>query len=108
MPLTDMSPGLHAFIRYAYVGAARERAARRRRASHRLRQIIGARSHLGEFFSQAGFDMRIGRTGAARRRECEFARQALRMLERGLRIRIVSASRRIMHPKYFEGRLIRS
>src|SRR5258708_36209528 len=96
MPLSDM----------ARVGVPRKRTARRRRASHRLREIVGTRPHLCELFGHAGFDMRIGGTGAARRGQRELARYALRMLQRRFRIRIVVTSGRIMDTENFEGRLI--
>src|SRR5882672_1245505 len=96
MPLYDMKRA----------GVARERTARRRRTGHRLREIIGAGTHLCEFLGDAGFDVRIGGTGTARRRQRELARYALRMLERRLRILIVLATCRIMDSKDFEGRLI--
>src|SRR5450631_1760439 len=106
MPLSDMPMRLYAFIRYARVGVACERAARCGRARHRLRKVVGSRTHLRELLAHAGFDMRILRAGAPRRGQCEFARYAPCMLERRLRIRIVQASRRIVNSKYLEGRLI--
>src|SRR5260370_31966016 len=94
MPLSDM----------ARVGVPRKRSARRRRASHRLREIIGTRPHLCELFGHAGFDMRIGGAGAARRRQRELARYALRMVERRFRVRIVVESRRVRDVEKFDGR----
>src|ERR1700676_962141 len=110
MLLSDMSAGSYAFIllRRKPKGfrMPRKRPSRRRRSSDRLREIVGTRPYSCELFGHSGFDMRIGRAGAARRRQRELARYALRMLERRFRIRIVVASRRIMDAENFEGRLI--
>ena len=124
MPLTDKPAGPYAFIllrtyrglrksrcsigKAGYsrrVSMSRERTARRRRTGHRLREIIRART-LCEFLRHAGFDVRIGGAGAKRRCQRERARHALCVLERGFRIWVVSASRRIVDSKDFEGRLI--
>src|SRR5258708_36774016 len=96
MPLSDMRR----------LGVTRERSTRRRRTSHRLREIVGARTHLRELLGHAGFDVRICRTRTPRRRQRELARYALRMRERGFRVRIVVASSRIMDSEYFEAGLI--
>src|SRR6266849_4822526 len=101
-PFDRGAGGRQALIRCAFC-MPRERTARRRRTSHRLREIIGTRTHLCELFGHAGFDMRIRRAGAARRRQRELARYALRMLERRFRIRIVVTSRRIMDAENLEG-----
>src|ERR1700722_3863472 len=97
---------LYAFIRYAGIGVAREWTARRGRAHHRLRKVVGPRTHLRELLAHAGLDMWIARTGAARRRQCELARYAPCMPDCRLRIRIVPASRRIVNSKNLEGRLV--
>src|ERR1700676_4090111 len=97
MPLTDKSRAGVA-TRVATRGVvirrvARERAARRRRTRNGLREVIRSRTHLRELLGDDGFDMRIVRSGAARRRQREFARYALCVLECRLRIRIVPGAR---------------
>src|ERR1700722_19706093 len=106
MPLSDMPIWLYAFIRYADRAARQEGTSRGSRARDRFRQIAGPGTHLRELFAHAGFDMRIAGTGTARRSECKVARDASRMIERGLRVRIVLAARRIMDSKDSESRLI--
>ena len=64
MPLSDMRR----------VAAARERTARRGRSRHRFRKVIRSGSHPREPFNHAGFDVRVVRAGAPRRRQREFAR----------------------------------
>ena len=71
-----------------------------------IREIVGARANLREPFGQARFDMRIGSTGAPRRRQRQFARNTHRVFQCPLGIGVVTASRRIVDSKDVEGRLI--
>lgn len=96
MPLSDMRRSV----------VARQRPARRGRTHHCLRKIVRSGPDRCELFRHMGLDMRIGSAGAARRRQSKLSRYTLRVLECGLRIGIVLASRRIMNPKDLERRLI--
>src|SRR5882757_1943436 len=73
---------------------------------YRLREIICTGARVRELFAHAGFDMRIGGTGATRRRQRQIPGYTPRMLDgrRGVFVLLVSGW--LVNSEDIEGRLI--
>lgn len=72
MPLSDMPIGLMPLSDMRPMTMPRKRTAGRRRTSHRLRQVLRSGPDVRDSLGDAGFDMGIGGSGAARRRQGQF------------------------------------
>ena len=71
-----------------------------------FREVVGSGAHLRPLLHHLGVDVRVLGARATRRIERQQARDAMRMLERGLGLGVVAAACGIVNSKHLERRLI--